>query len=137
MAKTYTTFGPLFRDIKAEMDNISDSARQVAISAGETGARMAENLTRTRPSPRSGKRGRVETGRMADSFKSEVVKDSPNEIVVEFGSLEDVQKYFVYQTETGFTFFDGTWVEPTYAMRDATEHAKELIEQWVQAGGKS
>lgn len=133
---TFTTFGPLFRKIEQDIDNVTKSAAQMAIAAAGTGARTAEHLTRTRPSPRSGKRGRVETGRMADSFDSNVVEISANKIVTQFGSLEDVQKYFVYQTETGFTFFDGTWVEPTYAMRDATEHVKELIAQWVRSGGK-
>ena len=137
MAKTFTTFGPLFRQIEQQMDEITKEATQVAIAVADTGARMAEQLTRTRPSPRSGKRGRVESGRMAESFDSRVVEVSPTKIVTEFGSLEDTQKYFVFQTETGFTFFDGTWVEPTYAMRDATEHAKTLVEQWVRSGGKS
>ena len=137
MAKTFTTFGPLFREIEQQIDEVTKEAAQVAIDVAGTGARVAEQLTRSRPSPRSGKRGRVETGRMAESFDSNVVEISPRRIVTEFGSLEDVQKYFVYQTETGFTFFDGTWVEPTYAMRDATEHAKELIAQWVRSGGKS
>lgn len=133
---TFTTFGPLFRKIEQDIDEVTKGAAQVAIAAAGTGARTAEALTRSRPSPRSGKRGRVETGRMAESFDSNVVEISPSKIVTEFGSLDDVQKYFVYQTETGFTFFDGTWVEPTYAMRDATEHVKEIIAQWVRAGGK-
>jgi hypothetical protein len=136
VAKTFTTFGPLFDSIKQTIDEVSDSAKRFAENAAEDGAQLAEELTRSRPSARSGKEGRVETGKMADSFKARVVTSTPERIVTEFGSLDNVEKYFVYQTETGFTFFDGVWVEPTYAMRDVTEYVRAQVSQWVERSGK-
>lgn len=136
MSKTFVTFGALSDYLKTTIDSISDNAKQFAANAAEEGAKMAEDLTRSRPSARSGKSGRVDTGKMADSFKARIVESTPERIVAQFGVLEGVEKYFIYQTATGFTFFDGVWVEPTYAMRDATEHAKAQISQWVEGGGK-
>lgn len=119
-----------------QIDQITNEGKQVVEAAASTGARMTEDLTRTRPSKKSGKRGRVDTGLMADSVSSQVVEDTPNKIVAEFGWLGDVEPYFVYQTATGFIHNrSGEYIEPTFALRDATEHVRELINQWIRTGG--
>jgi len=133
----YTDFNKVVYRIQSFIDERVDGAQDVAEEAGRTGARLAEHLTRTRPSRKSGKRGRVETGAMADGISSAVKRNDKTMIRVDFGWLDSPKPYMVYQTDAGFThYWSGEYIEPTYALRDATEHVRGLIADWVEGGGK-
>ena len=66
------------------------------------------------------KPGRIETGAMYDSAKSEVESESADHITVSFG-FKDTPYYTVYQE-------DGTsQVKAMYALRDAGEESAEKL----------
>jgi hypothetical protein len=80
----------------------------------------AKRFTATRPSAKSGKAGRVDTGLMMDSIVGRVWQDQREQIIGEFGFLNEQQLYFYLQTDTGFKhFMTGDFIEPTFALRDA------------------
>lgn len=132
----FRDFGQIVNSIRKEIDDINAEAYQVAEAAAGTGARMTEDLTRSRPSDASGKRGRVETGNMADSISYDIKRVSPEYIRAEFGWLDEVEEYFILQTETGFTHArSGKYIKPTLALQDATEHVRQLINNWKPGRG--
>jgi len=133
----YTNFNQVVNRIQQVIDGRTTQAYIVAEAAGGTGARMTEDLTRTRPSLKSGKRGRVESGDMADGVSYDVKRNDKSMIRVDFGWLDNPEPYMVYQTATGFThYLSGEYIAPTDALRDATEHVREMIADWVKGGGK-
>jgi len=91
------------------MENVIDQAVQ-----------DARNFTATRPSAKSGKRGRVDTGLMMDSIVGKVWQDNEENIIGELGFLDVQEFYFFLQTDEGFQHWrSGEFIEPTFALRDA------------------
>jgi len=89
-------------------------------------------FTSSRPSAKSGKEGRIDTGAMLDAVTYRV-EQVENEIVGEFGFLNAPEFYMFLQTDTGFVHhLSGEFIEPTYAMRDsAIEAVRKLAERRV------
>ena len=132
-----TGFNKAFNALEYEISGKVKEANQIAAAMASTGARITENLTRTRPSKKSGKRGRVETGDMAGDI-SFSVKEGETVTVAEFGWLGTVNPYYIFQTDSGFIHnMSGEFIEPTFALRDATEHVDNVIKDWISSGGKS
>lgn len=104
-----------------------DACYFAVIDLMEEGAAYARHLTETRPSARSGKQGRVDTGRMEDEIVDETIRRG-NEIVGRFGFLNFAEFYFVLQTETGFRHFgSGEFIEPTFALRDTEDYIRQQM----------
>jgi len=134
----FTDFHQVVNRINQVIDGVTAEAYIVAEAAGGTGARMTEDLTRTRPSRKSGKRGRVESGDMAGDISYDVKRADKTMIRVDFGWLGTVPFYYIYQTDTGFIHNrSGEFIGPTFALRDATQHVATVIENWVRGGGGS
>lgn len=132
----FRDFGQIVDSVRREIDEINREAYQVVEAAAGTGARMTEDLTRTRPSAKSGKRGRVETGEMADGISYDVKRLTSDYIRGDFGWLDEVEEYYVLQTETGFTHArSGEYIQPTLALQDATEHVREVLNNWTPGRG--
>lgn len=127
--------GELFRWIKGEIDDVSKNAVTFVENVIATGAQDARDYTLTRPSAKSGKTGRVETGLMADSFSSQMESTGPNVIRGVYGFLDVEPEYFVLQTETGFMHSrSGQYIAPTLAMKDAYETSKQMVDKAIADG---
>lgn len=83
-------------------------------------------FTESRPSAKSGKQGRVETGQMLDAIAGRVQQEG-DRIVGEFGFLDRQDLYFALQTSLGFRHQSGAFIEPTFAQRDAQRIAIEQL----------
>jgi hypothetical protein len=75
-------------------------------------------FTETRPSAKSGKQGRVDTGAMLESIAGETFWSGVDNIVGRFGFLDRQELYFWLQTTNGFRH-GASFIEPTLAGRDA------------------
>lgn len=101
--------------IESVENGTSDAIRQFA----EDGAETARHLVETRGTLKSGKQGRIETGRMVNAIKSSFNPSTKNgNASGRFGWLRDRQDYFAFQ-EGGFQHSPGVEVEGMYAMLDA------------------
>lgn len=98
----------------------ADQARSEIASVAEFVAERGEQVTRD-------KSNRIDTGLLRGSISSSVA-DEGDTITARFGFLDEQQDYFAYQTTTGFTLRDGRFMEPTFALRDAYEDAKNYAE---------
>jgi len=127
----------MFKFIQRQIDETVASAERITEAAVKTGEQLTKHLTETRPTKKSGKAGRVDSGDMVGDISSEILESNDRRIVGEFGWLGTEKDYYVYQTATGFRhYLTGDFIEPTYALRDATAHVEELIDDWVRGGGK-
>lgn len=80
-----------------------------------------KRFTATRPGAKTGKQGRVETAAMLEAIAGKAFLEGADKIVGEFGFVNRRDLYFKLQTVTGFThYLSGDFIEPTFAMRDAT-----------------
>lgn len=75
-------------------------------------------FTETRPSAKSGKAGRVDTGAMLESIAGKTFYEGVDKIVGQFGFLNRQELYFWLQTTNGFRH-GSALIEPTLAGRDA------------------
>lgn len=93
----------------------------------EEAVENAKRFTAQRPSAKSGKAGRVDTEAMINAITS-VYRFEVDKIVGEFGFMNQAQLYYVLQTQTGFThWLSGEFIEPTFAIRDATIIAENRL----------
>lgn len=97
----------------------------------EEGAQRGEKITKhnieTRGTMKSGKRGRVETGKMRDAVNSKTVSRSKKRVTSEFGWIDEYQDYFGLQ-EDGFNHVGGVTVDGMYAISDAADEVFQDIE---------
>lgn len=99
--------------------------KQVGGAIGELGADEMRRRT-----------DRVDTGLMIGSISSRV-ESTADEVIAKFGYLDKTEFYFKLQTVTGFTTRDGRFIEPTFALRDAYEYAKNYAERLLGDGLRS
>jgi len=84
----------------------------------------AKRFTASRPSRKSGKSGRVDTGEMLESIMGRTFKEGVLQIVGEFGFIDQQELYYALQTSTGFRhYLSGDFIGPTFALRDAARQA--------------
>lgn len=92
--------------------------------------RQARAYTESRPSPKSGRTGRVDSGKMRDSIVGETKLTKSGLVTNRVGFLAGREAYFKYQTSTGFVNNrSGDFIEPTLALKDAHEDAKPNLRQ--------
>lgn len=96
--------------------------KQVGGAIGELGADEMRRRT-----------DRVDTGLMIGSISSRV-ESTADEVIAKFGYLDKQEFYFKLQTVTGFATRDGRFIEPTFALRDAYEYAKNYAERLLGDG---
>ena len=133
----FTDWASLEKSIVRQMDDVTKSARRFAKDMAKEGAELTEELTRTRPSERNPdqSKGRVDKGDMVDAITHGTESEDATHIRTWFG-WDNPEPYYAFQTVTGFTFFDGVWVAPTYALRDATADVEASIDEWIARGGR-
>lgn len=98
-----------------KVEELNREARNALKDAAQSGEQITKNHIETRGTEKSGKRGRVETGKMRDSVESRVTKDTRREAEAAFGWLDEQQAYFLFQ-ELGTRS-----ISPMYALTDAGE----------------
>ena len=114
---------------------------EIEVAFGVIIAEAVDNMKHfieTRPSLKSGKPGRVESGDMLKDVAGEVFYDGVGGMVGKFGFLNVQELYYALQTSTGFTHYkSGEFIEPTFAMRDAQVIAiLQLIESMKKGFSK-
>lgn len=94
----------------------------------------AKQYNDTRGTARSGKTGRIESGKMSAAIAGETFKSGRrgNEAAVtnRVGFLHSDLPYFDMQTVTGFMhvgFSPAEYIAPTYALRDARQDSKDEL----------
>lgn len=124
----FTDTRRLYEWVEDKVNRLTDSAKE----AIREGAKEGEDLTKlhieNRGTAKSGKQGRIETGRMRDAVSSRVDKDTDTEIEASFGWLDDRATYFGLQ-ERGFTHVSGVNVEGMFALSDAADQVSREIER--------
>ena len=104
--------------------------REAVAETGELAAEGGKQTTRafvaTRGTVRSGKQGRVDTGKMLDRVGGKSERVSPDETRVEFGWYDGRKGPEWYQ-EFGFDHRYGSVVEGMYAVSDARDLAEPAI----------
>ena len=80
---------------------------------------------------------RVDTGTMIGSISGEI-EPAARAIIGRFGFLGQQQDYFLFQTVTGFEhYLSAAFIEPTFALRDAGELAKNDMIHAIEAAIRS
>lgn len=120
----------LTAEFKAVVDRVTDQLRDAAIDTLREGAEEAKQNVATRGTAKSGKAGRIETGKMINSIDYEVTGASHGLVEGRFG-FRGEPDYTRFQ-EGGFTHnFSGQWIEGMYATTDAATNAIEKFRSMV------
>lgn len=98
----------------------------VADAVGE-GKEISQHNIDTRGTLKSGKRGRIETGKMRDAVDSEISRKDKTGVSGRFGWIKEYEKYFGLQEE-GFEHRGGVTVDGMYAISDAADEVFKNIE---------
>lgn len=109
----------LVRDTyQARLENAMASVIRIAVDD-------AKRFTASRPSAKSGKAGRIESGKMMEEIMGRSYREGVANVVGEFGFLNGpAELYMALQTSTGFKHWrSGEFIEPTFALRDAARIA--------------
>lgn len=111
-------------EFEAVLDRITDQVREAVVDTIQEGAEEAKQNVATRGTAKSGKAGRIETGRMINSINYEITGASQNMVEGRFG-FQGEPGYTQFQ-EGGFTHnFSGEYIEGMYATTDAAMNAIE------------
>jgi hypothetical protein len=122
MAK-FTSGDQFRRWFEAKLDEITDASRRAVEQAADRGANLTRQYISTRGTPKSGKAGRIDTGRMLNAVESRVTKSNDEEVESRFGWLDDREAYFLLQE-------GGTSTIPAmYALSDAGEEVIRDVER--------
>ena len=132
----FTDWASLQTHIERQVDNVDKSVRRFAKAVAKEGEELTREFTNTRGTRTSKGPGRVDTGEMVNAITSGVDSEGPDHIRTYFG-WNDAQDYFAYQTSTGFVhWMTGEYIEPTYALRDATAEVEATVDEWIARGGR-
>lgn len=104
---------------------LENAMKKVIVQAVED----AKRFTETRPSAKSGKSGRVESGKMVEQIIGRSYREGTRRVIGEFGFLNGpAELYMALQTVTGFKhWLSGDFIEPTFAFRDAARIALQNL----------
>lgn len=115
--------GDPVRWFRQKMVRVEDGASEVLKQAMEDGAESMRHHIRTRGTAKSGKAGRIDTGKMLSDVTSKVYPGTEKgNQVGRFGWVDNREDYYGFQ-EGGFEHVSGGTVEGMYAMVDAAELA--------------
>lgn len=115
--------GDPVRWFRGKVTRIEDGVEEALQLAMDDGAQIMRDNIATRGTAKSGKAGRIETGKMIGDVKARVYPgtDRGNQ-VGRFGWIDNREDYYGYQ-EGGFEHVNGGEVEGMYALQDAAELA--------------
>lgn len=120
---------------KAEewMKSLELKMAELIAETAEKGARDGRDFVKyrilTSGTAKSGKQGRIETGKMVDGVDYRTMGHTNTRARVKFGWLSRPENYFSYQ-DKGFTHWkSGETVEGMNAIADAREEIKDLIRE--------
>lgn len=105
-------------------------------SAVKEGAEVTKFYISNSGTPKSGKRGRIETGLMRDSVRSSVPVKTRRTVVGIFGWIKTFKDYFGYQEE-GFNHFSGVRVEGMYALTRAGDDMLKKVKKKIEEALKN
>lgn len=108
--------------VNSAMGDVND----IVADAIEKGEAITKFHIATRGTAKSGKKGRIETQKMYDAVKSEMVKETKTEAEGKFGWIDSYEDYYGYQ-EGGFEHVGGVTVEGMYALTDAGEEVWQNV----------
>lgn len=122
------------RDIRSHRDGMSDALADAFAEEGlKMGIQMQQYIN-TRPSEKSGKTGRVETGDMRDSVSVEEHRGKTR-TRVNVGYIIKPRWYMVYQ-EKGFEHhISNEWIKGTFAMADSYRNMRVRLNRKIRKLG--
>lgn len=107
--------------IQEKVDKIEAGNQEILADALQEGEGIMKHNIESRGTSLSGKRGRIETGKMLDAVNSVVRERSNTKFLGAFGWVDKQEDYFVYQ-ENGFHHVgSGRMIEGMYALQDAAD----------------
>lgn len=113
--------------------NLNNWFRRIVESSEKVVGVVGESIGELGAAEMRRKTDRIDTGLMLGSITSDV-ESATEQVIARFGFLDEQQLYFALQTSTGFHARDGRFIEPTYALRDAYEYAKNYAEKLLGDG---
>lgn len=111
------------------VNEIMGDVNDIVADAIEEGENITKHHIETRGTAKSGKRGRIESGKMRDAVNSQMVKSGTRDAEGKFGWIDTYENYYGMQEE-GFRYvhadpeFD---VEGMYALTDAGEEVWQNV----------
>jgi len=108
------------------VNEIMADVNDIVADAIEEGGNITKHNIETRGTAKSGKRGRIETGKMRDAVNSQMVKSGTRDAEGKFGWIDGYEDYYGYQ-EGGFEHVGGVTVEGMYALTDAGEEVWQNV----------
>lgn len=97
---------------------INAASRRALEDAMEAGENITKHHIETRGTEGTGKRGRIETGKMLNSVDHSVKNTGPDSMEGRFGWLNQQPAWALYQE------YGTKYIEPMYALSDAFEEVK-------------
>lgn len=125
----------LYQWVEDKLDRLTEAGKDAIREGAKEGEALTKEHIQTRGTAKSGKQGRIETGRMLNAVTSRVEKDTDTEIEAAFGWLDDRENYFALQ-ERGFTHVSGVTVEGMFALSDAGEEVARQITRKIGSAVK-
>ena len=114
---------------------ITQNVTEVVKDSIQEGEQITKHNIETRGTMKSGKRGRVETGKMRDAVGSKVESVNIRKVVGKFGRINAFQRYFGLQ-EDGFDHVGGVTVEGMNSLSDAAKEVFDNIEDDIDRAVK-
>lgn len=110
----------IVRWFRGKRKDVEEAAVGVLYDAAIEGEQTMQHLIATRGTAKSGKAGRIDTGRMHDAVTSRVVRRSDG-AQLDIGWIRDREDYFLMQEGGFFNVAAGVDVEGMYALQDTAE----------------
>lgn len=121
----------LLKWFDSKVDNLSANLRETGKNITDDIRDTTKEFISQRPSEKSGKPGRIDTGKMIDSVSSEEVKYTKNDMEFRAG-YKDGPPWAKFQ-ELGFEhWISGEDIAGTYALTDAEDLAKQELPRRIR-----
>lgn len=125
ITKKFSGTGDPKQWIQSKIDKIESANRESMTEALQEGENIMRHFIETRGTADSGKRGRIETGKMLGAVNSKIIEQNKQIFRGSFGWIDLQENYFFYQ-ENGFHHVrSGKMIEGMYALQDSAS------EVWV------
>lgn len=121
-------------------EGVTKKMHEGIADAVESAIKEGEEITKdnidTSGTLKSGKRGRIETGKMRDAVDSEITSRSKRGVTGKFGWINEFEPYFGYQ-ESGFNHVGGVTVDGMYALSGAANEVFANLEDDIDRAVKN
>lgn len=124
--------GNIVNWFRSKVESIEEGNSEAIRQAVEDGEETMKHMISTRGTAKSGKAGRIESGRMLKAVSHSFNETAKGNASGRFGWLRDRQDYFAFQ-EGGFEHArSGVDVEGMYALTDSYELVMRELEERVR-----